>query len=329
MKKLLLAVVDMLRFLASLRVVFRPIPHHTYDETIAIRGIASVHPAIPRWVARFRARVIDRQEGRSAVAIGDESEFLFSRSEIERCLATLKQDGIYVFAERLPASLLTALQRSVSTLPAYFRSGKDEDIPFRRGVDGTGLFDIRESDLMVPSAIQEYVTNPVWHFIAGKYFNAPPVHDETVAWWTFPQPAEFASLGAQMFHSDRRRLSFVKFFVYLTDVTTRNGPHVVVPGSHRHRPLRLRSDRRYEDSEVIAGCKRAPVEALGEAGTVIAVDTQALHKGKMLERDHRLILEIQLSTDLLGPASTILHNDWNEIAKARISTNPRVFQRFQ
>jgi hypothetical protein len=182
---------------------------------------------------------------------------------------------------------------------------------------------------MSQGVLQEYATNPTWLWIAERYFSAPPVHDETVAWWTFPQPAKFASLNAQMFHSDRRRLSFLKFFTYLTDVTARNGPHVVVPGSHRERRIGLRRDRRYEDAEVLAGCRRAPLEVLGEAGTVIAADTQALHKGKLLEEGHRLILEFQFATDLLGPPSATLQNAWSEVAKARIKANPWAFQRFQ
>lgn len=200
---------------------------------------------------------------------------------------------------------------------------------FQPGIDDSGLFDFHEDDLMKQHAIQEYATHPTWQAIAARYFGALPVHDETIAWWTFPQPAEFASLNAQLFHSDRRRLSFVKFFTYLTDVTQRNGPHVVVPGSHRERLLGLRPDRRYEDAEVLAGCRNPPLEVVGEAGTVIAVDTQALHKGKMLEEGSRLILEIQFATDLLGPPSAVLRNEWSPVTKRRIEANPRTFQRFR
>lgn len=91
----------------------------------------------------------------------------------------------------------------------------------------------------------------------------------------------------------------------------------------------MRPDQRYEDAEVVAGCRNAPQEILGEAGTVIAIDTQALHKGKMPEEGSRLILEIQFATDLLGPPSITLYNDWSDVTKARIKANARVFQRFQ
>jgi hypothetical protein len=327
----LLSLLSALRFLRNLRVVFRKVPQHSDDEAIVIRALASIHPMLPRKVARFRAKIIDRVAQRSLPLSGQGSEdadFIFSEMEMQRCVEGLRVNSYYVFNETVPQSLVKSLQQALNSLPAYLRTEDCEKVLFRSGVDKLGLFDFRENDLMSLPALQEYATNPTWHMIAGKYFGAPPVHDEICAWLSFPQPAEFASLNAQMFHSDRRRLSFVKFFIYLTDVTTKNGPHVVVPGSHRERPFSLRSDRRYEDAEIVE-FRNAPLELLGKAGTVIAVDTQALHKGKMIEEKSRLILEMQFSTDLLGPSSMALHNEWSEVAKARIRANPRVFQRFQ
>jgi hypothetical protein len=324
----LAAALRVLGFLADLKTVFRSTPLHSNDEANAIRGLASIHPALPRQVARLRARVVDRG-GRDSIRSVDDRDSLFSKGEMQRCVESVKKDGVYTFVERLPRSLLSDLQNALRALPAYLRTEDGHEVPFRPGIDKSGLFDIKEKDLMSQNVLQEYATNPTWLWIAEHYFGAAPVQDETVAWWTFPQPAEFASLNAQLFHSDRRRLSFVKFFTYLTDVTTRNGPHVVVPGSHRERRFGLRPDRRYEDTEVSAGCSRAPLEVLGEAGTVIAVDTQALHKGKMIEEGHRLVLEFQFATDLLGPPSVTLHNAWSEITRARIKADARAFQRFQ
>jgi hypothetical protein len=307
------------------------VPKHSDDEAIMVRALASIHPITPRKVARFRAKIIDRVAQRSLLLPGqgsDDVDFIFSEMEMQRCVESLKVNGFYVFNETVSQSLVDSLQQALNSLPAYLRAEDCKTVLFRPKVDKHGLFDFRENDLMSLAALQEYVTNPTWHRIAGKYFGTSPVHDETCAWWSFPQSAEFASQNAQMFHSDRRRLFFVKFFIYLTDVTTKNGPHVVVPGSHRERPFSLRSDRRYEDAEIV-GFRNEPLELLGKAGTVIAVDTQALHKGKMIEEESRLILEMQFSTDLLGPSSMALNNQWSEVTKARIIANPRVFQRFQ
>lgn len=322
----LLSLLNGLKFLQDLKSIFRKIPQHSNDEANAIRGLASIHPLLPRGVAQFRAILHGHKMASNPDS--DIASFLFSEKEMQRCVASLKKNGVYAFEEMVPESLVKDIQKKLRELPAYLRTKNGNEVLFQPSIDESGLFDIRENDLMEAPVLQEYVTNPTWHTIAARYFESRPVHDETVAWWTFPQPTEFASLNAQMFHSDRRRLSFVKFFMYLTDVTTKNGPHMVVPGSHRERRFSLRRDRRYEDAEIFAGCRNKPLEILGKAGTVIAVDTQALHKGKMIEAEHRLILELQFSTDLLGPPSMELHNEWCDVAKARLVANPDVFQRF-
>jgi Phytanoyl-CoA dioxygenase (PhyH) len=328
LRALLSAAVRALTLLADLRSLFRAAPHHTHDEQRAIRALASLHPAFPRKVARLRARAVDRSPSSNDAVVATR-EPLYLESEHEQCVRNLRDHGVHVFRERLPQSVVASLQRSLQELPAFLRNEEGKEIRFRPETDRSGLFDIHEQDLMSDHAVQDYVTHPTWHAVASRYFDAPPVHDETVAWWTFPQSAEYASLSAQLFHSDRRRLSFLKFFTYLTDVTAENGPHVVVPGTHRRRSFGLRPDRRYEDAEIAAGCEAAPLEALGPAGTVVAVDTQALHKGKRLDAGHRLVLEIQFATDLLGPPSLTLHSDWSGVTKSRIRANPRIFQRFK
>ena len=103
--------------------------------------------------------------------------------------------------------------------------------------------------------------------------------DEIAFWWTTTQRAEDANLNAQMFHQDRDRLSFLKFFIFLTDVTPETGPHVYLKGSHRKIPWGLRKDGRISDESVrAAGLWQNVVELFGPAGTVMAVDTIGLHK---------------------------------------------------
>jgi hypothetical protein len=77
----------------------------------------------------------------------------------------------------------------------------------------------------------------------------------------------------QRFHYDTAHPHFIKFFVYLTDVDSDNGPHCVVPTSHRPdiagwklRFVTVRiSDEQIE--RVYPGMTR---ELVGPKGTVIA-----------------------------------------------------------
>ena len=97
------------------------------------------------------------------------------------------------------------------------------------------------------------------------------------------------------------RIGFIKFFIYLTDVDSETGPHCVVRNPHRRKPRALLGDRRFSDEEVL---KHYPAEDLveltGEAGTIIAVDTRALHKAKVLERSDRLMFQFEFANSMFG-----------------------------
>ncbi len=127
------------------------------------------------------------------------------------------------------------------------------------------------------------------------------------------------------------RLRFIKFFVYLTDVGPHNGPHVVVRGTHNKRPAVFYKDRRFTDEEVNAAFPDGEVRSIeGPAGTVLAVDTSALHKGQPLESGHRLLLQVEYTNSLFGQAYTRISaapQPGGPLAHA-IQRYPHVFQRF-
>ena len=91
----------------------------------------------------------------------------------------------------------------------------------------------------------------------------PPSHSSrratsaSLSSWTRPpcggpprRAAEDAAINAWLFHQDRDRLSFLKFFCYLTDVGPHNGPHTVVRGTQREVPKALATDGRKDDDLV-------------------------------------------------------------------------------
>jgi hypothetical protein len=169
-----------------------------------------------------------------------------------------------------------------------------------------------------------------FHNIANLYFKSVPLFDFLTCWWSFPDKKINEDFNAQLFHSDRPRLSFLKFFIYLTNVNLLNGPHVVIPKSHRIRPLKLRFDRRFNDEEVRKSFKEEEKLIIGDAGTIIAVDTQCLHKGKSLIQGSRLIAQFQYSSDFLGHDPNYIHcaNLSNE-CKKEIFKYPKVFNKFK
>jgi hypothetical protein len=97
------------------------------------------------------------------------------------------------------------------------------------------------------------------------------------------------------------RLNFLKFFVYLSDVTTENGPHVFVAGSHRHKPRSLRDPVRFGDAGVESGYGAGAVKSIcGARGTIFAADTSGIHKGMPVVSGHRLVFQVEFATGRFG-----------------------------
>jgi len=93
----------------------------------------------------------------------------------------------------------------------------------------------------------------------------------------------------------------MKFFFYITDVTSETGPHCFVKGSQGRLPKEINRDGRFEDKiiEQIYG-KENMLEICGKKGSIIAVDTRGFHKGKDLLNGKRLLFQIQFTNNLFG-----------------------------
>jgi len=116
----------------------------------------------------------------------------------------------------------------------------------------------------------------------------------------------------------------------LTDVTPKNGPHVYLKGSHRKIPRLLRGDGRKTDDAVRqAGLWENIVELTGPAGTIMAVDTIGLHKGKTPIAGDRLALENEFSTSLFGMDYEQPNFTPIDLVRQRFEVMPWVLQRYE
>ena len=143
--------------------------------------------------------------------------------------------------------------------------------------------------------------------ICEKYLKCKPIFYHaglTITSNFFSIPSDKA---AQMYHFDLETPKFLKIFVYINDVTTENGPHFYVIGTHK--------DNGIDKSILSLGYSRAPDEMVnnkykeitkhvGKRGTLIVEDTIGLHKGTVIKKknDYRCLLCIEFSSTNYGTA---------------------------
>lgn len=296
------------------------------------RLYSATHGGFNRKVSKLLAR------GTRQTAVAPSSGLLGSGDEATRAiklaLAGLRRDSFHVFEQRMPTDQVEALVR-------FARDAECRLVPAPPGGPARARFDpekpkapryqLAEELLVANEDVQRFMVDETLADLAGQYLEAPPINDLTALWWSAPADEASHSAAAQLFHFDMDRLRFIKFFVYLTDVGLHNGPHVVVRGTHDTRPAAFYKDRRFSDAEVHAAFPDGDVRKLvGPAGTVLAVDTSALHKGQPLETGHRLLLQVEYTNCLFGQTYTRVTTEPSSggpIADA-IKQRPDVFQRF-
>lgn len=228
-------------------------------------------------------------------------------AERSQALAALQKDGFYVFSQRLDAESCTGLQRFALTHSAQL-------FPPPQDGDATGVYDaqdpqsetyrFQESDILAQPEVQNLVADASLRQLARDYLNCEPIFDLTAMWWSTPS-RKASSAAAQLYHFDLDRVKWLKFFVYLSDVTPTRGPHCYLRGTHipsaSSRALLGLGDRRIEDEEIESlGLKGAESEICGPVGTILVADTRGHHKGKPPLEGDRLLLQLEFADSLFG-----------------------------
>ncbi len=254
--------------------------------------------------------------------------------EIHGIATQLRCDGFYQFRRRLPTDLCEKLLQFSLITPGIATTHEPLGAPtvFDRNNPQTVRHQFRANELFQEPAVQQVATDPYFLAIAQEYLGFNPVLDLLAMWWSAPGDISLQSKAAQLYHFDMDRFKFVKFFIYLTDVGSDNGPHCYVRGSHIRKPLNLLRDERISDEEIFDHYPAEDlVELTGPVGTLLAVDTRGFHKGKPLVTKDRLIFQIQFADSLFGQNYPRVHvsEDICQQTAARLESNRRCFVNFE
>jgi len=233
----------------------------------------------------------------------------FDSAKIGAIADQIRRDGYHVFETRLPAALCDQIADAAKAIEA--RAGRNPDgeavtvmAKFDPDHPIAYVYDVPEDKVCRIRGYQQIMADPIFVNVSQAYFGASPALKNVNLWWSAVIDGKPDSHAAQLFHFDFDAAPrWLKFFVYLSDVSSETGPHVYVRGSHRRqaktRDLLARGYVRIDDDEIASVFGRDNiVELSGLKGTVLAVDTMGFHKGKPPSSGYRLLAQLEYAIPL-------------------------------
>ena len=241
----------------------------------------------------------------------DLSQTLFQVADagnvVKDAVADLRKNAYWKAPFLAPADVIERLKAKVSAgLEMQYGDGFAASMQAAEGAPAQ--LKSKSAWLMTFDEMFLLASDPVFLSIVHSYLGVPPIFDVPVAFLNstvkLANQADYSKV-AQLYHHDMDRLSFVKLFIYLTDVDLESGPHTLLAGTHRKRPSRFWDSGRYSDKEIAkAGLLAQEVKITGPAGTVFLVDTSVLHKGSHPIARPRLMAQVEYSNCLFGLRAT-------------------------
>jgi hypothetical protein len=239
-----------------------------------------------------------------------------SKSEIRTMVQKMETDGYFIFDSKLSDEMVDELYFSALSIPCRYldlniSDYSKEEIIFNPDYPISPRYEFENSSIINLPVVQKLLFDQSLLFFAQEYLGVKPILDLVAFWWSVPFNGEGKSAAAQLYHFDMDRIKFIKFFFYVTDVDTNNGPHCYVRGSHKVLPKRLARDGRFTDEEIEENYgKNNCIEICGIKGSIIAVDTRGFHKGKELLANKRLIFQIEFANSMFGQSYPLIKIDY-------------------
>lgn len=236
----------------------------------------------------------------------------FTKDQVEDISTRIRSDGFYVFNKKLPADLIKSLYHYASIqdcIPRRMDNDHSNAPLLKTRYDKhhllSSVYDFSLETTLANGDVQALLRDNSILAVAQSYLQSSPKVDVPAFWWSTPFSNKPQENSAQLFHFDMDRIKWIKFFIFLTDVTIENGPHVFIRKSHKTgnipRQILKAGYSRHPDETIYKFYPKEDIQTfVVPAGTILAEDTRGLHKGTNLIRGERLVLELQFSNSLFG-----------------------------
>ncbi len=246
--------------------------------------------------------------GKKGVFIG---KSLLSKEAISTTPAALAKDGFVKFGKILSDEEIDALLNYSKTTRCFNPYDASAGFfTFDTIPADCHVANYKREDLVKNELILKIANDPGVLSIAQEFLGATPTISNVNMWWSMPGRSE--AKHAQLFHRDVDDLKFCKLFIYLTDVTENEGPHVYVKGSANS--PKLRKIGRYSDEQIANTFgKENILNVCAPRGHAFMVDTYGFHKGLLPKSGLRLLFQVQYSLHGIGIENYIPQPNTNAV----------------
>ncbi len=216
-------------------------------------------------------------------------------AEVSHVVERLRQDGYNILPKGLTDSDIADITSFAFRTPAL---AADVDKPITVSHDNIPTGQPRLSwwthDLARLRCIQRLIADGPYCQIAQEYLDCRPTLVHISLFLDVPYEGQY---GAYSYHYDNDGPGFLKFFIFLTDIDVGTGAHYFIAGSHAHtKPSPFVRATLYDEEPLLSSYGRdKEIVMQGPAGMVLAEDTAGFHRGSSIERNYRLMMQLEFS----------------------------------
>ena len=219
-------------------------------------------------------------------------------------MQNIKEKGYFKFDSKLNNEICEDIIRHIYSIQGYGNKDEKRKINVIERKNDINYINFHEKDLMKNKSLQKLSVNEFFLNISRNYFGSEPILSNIGIAITYPtnQPmSEFA----QLYHFDLDRIKWLKFFIYLSDVSLEEGPHSYIEGTHKvlGKPYELvkKGYKRITDEEFFRYVDKSKEKmVIGEKGTIFVGDSSAFHKGNNPKKNNRIMLQFEYCNSLFG-----------------------------
>lgn len=201
--------------------------------------------------------------------------------------------------------------------------------------------DLKFNEKFVDINFNDFFTNNILQLglknefisIANDYLGVTPYLSRFYLWYDYHNKDHNNPEGTQYWHRDSDDKKFIKFFIYLNDISTKNGPFTYLNktnfyGKNKNlnligKPVKYQSFLGIDDANYfLSSNKEDIIENLGSFSDLIIADTSGYHKGKFisdgLER-YMIVFEYTSRLSPKAPRYTFQNLNNSSLSKKQIS----------